>query len=236
MSRAFEIRREVELAAAPEVVWDAVATGEGAAGWLWPMEIAPSVGADRPTTVWDPPRRFVSREEGEDGWFNQVEFEIEGRPGDAAVLRYVHSGIIVEDWENQYDGAGKHTDFYLSTLSQYVRYFPGRHASYVSVEAPKSTVDDAALGTLCKALGLSDRPAVGEKVRVEVSGLPAIDVVVDYSNQYFLGLRDHVGLIRVFGRGPFGMPLSVNMHLFDDGLDTELIARSWQAYLDTLFS
>ena len=50
MAKEFEIRREVDLPATPEEVWDAVATGPGTASWLFPEEPGPNdiVESDRP--------------------------------------------------------------------------------------------------------------------------------------------------------------------------------------------
>ena len=31
-----------------------------------------------------------------------------------------HSGILADEWEDQYDAIGAHTDFYLHTLGQYL--------------------------------------------------------------------------------------------------------------------
>src|SRR4051812_1466067 len=121
MSKEFEIVREFEVDAGPEQVWDAITTGTG--GWLWPMEYEPKEGGAAPyggtVTVWEPPHRMTARVEDVEGipqqTFNQLEHVIEPREGGGSWVRYVHSGIFVEDWDNQYDGAGKHTDFYLHT-------------------------------------------------------------------------------------------------------------------------
>ena len=139
MAREFEIRREAELEGSPEEVWEAITTGEGMSAWLFPNLVDP---AD--VRVDEPPRRFVVRTEGEDGWFNQIEDVIEARDGSTTVLRYVHSGIFTDDWENQYDAAGRHTDFYLHTLGEYLRHFKGRTATYVGggpdgILAPESS-------------------------------------------------------------------------------------------------
>src|ERR1041384_2017826 len=44
MARELEVLREQDLPATPEQVWDAVATGAGNLGWLYPMEVEPRVG------------------------------------------------------------------------------------------------------------------------------------------------------------------------------------------------
>src|SRR5262249_46855513 len=100
----FECRLDIELPATPEQVWAAVTTPEGIASWLFPSPVAPGRGSQTPdgstTTAWDPPHHYVVRTEQGD-WFNSLEFLIEGRAGGATTLRYVHSGIFVENWEAQ---------------------------------------------------------------------------------------------------------------------------------------
>ena len=139
MSREFEIRREVELPATPEQVWDAVATGNGAAGWMFPTgEGAPTavgeVWAGHTVTLFDPPRHIAVRAES-DEFTNALEYRIEAAPG-GAVLRYVHSGILTGDWDAQYDGASRHTDFYLHSLGEYLGHFAGRTVTYVGANGP----------------------------------------------------------------------------------------------------
>src|SRR2546423_9886871 len=78
-----------------------------------------------------PPHRLVIRMESPDGTFNALDYAIEAREGGTAHLRYVHSGILADGWEDQYDAAAGHTDFYLHTLAQYLEHFNGRRATYV---------------------------------------------------------------------------------------------------------
>ena len=82
-------------------------------------------------TTWDPPNRLVVRMESPDGTFNALDYAIEARAGGTAHLRYVHSGILADEWEDQYDAIGGHTDFYLHTLAQYLEHFRGRPVTYV---------------------------------------------------------------------------------------------------------
>ena len=133
MSREFEITREVDLPASPDDVWTAITSDTAA--WQFPtgMEIpaggAPPEGA--PVTTWDPPHRLVVRMESPDGTFNALDYAIEAREGGTAHLRYVHSGILADEWEDQYDAIDGHTDFYLHTLGQYLAHFNGRRVTYV---------------------------------------------------------------------------------------------------------
>ena len=132
MSREFEVVREVDLPAAPDDVWTAI-TAEPAA-WQFPTgwSSPPAVAAEgAPVTTWDPPHRLVIRIESPDGTFNALDYAIEARDGGTAHLRYVHTGILADEWEDQYDAIGGHTDFYLHTLGQYLEHFKGRTVTYV---------------------------------------------------------------------------------------------------------
>jgi hypothetical protein len=234
MAREFEIRREVELPATPEEVWEAVTTAEGQAAWLFP---------DLPgdVAVSEPPHRFTVRMEGEDGWFNSVEDIIEARDGSTTVLRYVHTGIFTDDWDNQYDAAGKHTDFYLHTLGQYLRHFKGRKATYVGggpdgIAAPEASTKPGSLDVVKRALGLDGAASVGDTVRLDVEGLAPRQGVVDYVNEHFLGIRTEDALYRFFGRDRWGGPTGVSAHLFAADADEQRETQAWNAWLGKVFA
>ncbi|KDA43122.1 SRPBCC domain-containing protein [Frankia sp. B2] len=238
MSRGFEIRREGVLPTSPEEYWDAVTTGNG--GWLWPMEFEPRQGGAAPfggtVTVWDPPHHLVTRVEGADGWLNQLEHVIEGRDGGTTSFRYVHSGIFVDDWENQYDGASQHTDFYLHTLGQYLRYFSRRPVTYVAADAPASSTAPDAFVRLRRELGVADEVGQGDAVRVTLPGIDPLDAVVDYLHPHFLGLRTGDGLYRFFGRNAFGAPIGIALHLFAPGADQAKTTQAWTDWLQDVFA
>ncbi|MCL6302304.1 SRPBCC family protein [Streptomyces kronopolitis] len=238
MPREFEIRREVVLPASPEDVFAAVTSGTGA--WMFPKEKVAAVGGsdaeDDAVTVWEPPHRFEVRVDGEDGWFNALEYVIEARDGGTAVLRYVHSGVMSdEDWDGQYDGARLHTDFYLHTLGQYLRYFTGRPAAFADVQGPAASRTPDGFGTLLRALGATATTAVGDRLRLELPGTAPLDAVVDYRTEHFLGLRTDGGLYRFFGRNAFGAPVGLTLHLFEGDTDAEKAGRAWQHWLDGLY-
>lgn len=240
MSREFEISREVELAATPEEVWEAVTTNEGNAGWLFPSEpIERRVGATTPggttVTACDPLHRFAVRTEGEGGWFNAVEFTIEAREGGTTTLRYVHSGIFADDWDTQFDAVSQHTDFYLHTLGQYVEHFSGRTATWIGdvpggINGPEASMTPDAFDVLKRALGV-DGAAEGDAVQAG-----QIDGVVDYQRPNFLGIRDGDALYRFFGRNAFGGPVGMVVHDFRDGVDAEASKREWQDWLNQVYA
>src|SRR6476646_9682715 len=211
MSREFEITREVDLPAGPDDVWTAITAD--AAAWMLPtgMEIpagaAPPEGA--PVTTWEPPHRLVIRMESPDGTFNALDYAIEAREGGTAHLRYVHSGILADGWEDQYDAIGGHTDFYLHTLAQYLEHFNGRPVTYVGqpsdgIAGPEAAGAPNAMDRLRAALGLGTNVQVGDEVHADLGDAGRFDGVVDYATPQFLGLRSEDGLYRFFGRNDFG--------------------------------
>ncbi|HEY1277391.1 MAG TPA: SRPBCC domain-containing protein [Thermoleophilaceae bacterium] len=246
MPKEFEIRREVELPAAPEDVWEAIATGAGHAAWLFPNEIGSGEGTQNPDgsviTAWDPPHRFEVRVESDEGTLNALEFIIEGREGGTTVLRYVHSGMMDdEDWDTQYDAADDHTDFYLHTLGQYLEHFNGRRATYIGggpggLQAPDSSNAPGAFDRVKEALGVTGDVGEGDRVRVDLPGGEGLDATVDYLRPNFVGIRTADGLYRFFGRNAFGMPVGMSAHLYSDGVDRDEQARAWQSWLEQLYS
>jgi hypothetical protein len=234
MPRKFEISRELELSGTPEQVWKAVATTAGNAAWMFPNEIQPDGSG---ATDWDPPRHFAVRQEGED-WFNALEFVIEARDGGTSVLRYAHSGIFVQDWDNQYDAAMQHTDFYLHTLSEYLRHFNGRPVTYIGeapdgIQGPPTSATADGFERLQRALGLGMDASEGEPVRLTPQGLEPIEGVLDYRRPNFLGVRTADSLYRFFGRNAFGYPVGMSIHAFGNGFDPETRKQAWERWLGT---
>jgi hypothetical protein len=243
MSRDFEVAREIDLAAGPEDVWTAI-TADPAA-WMFPtgMEIPagaePSEGA--PVTTWDPPRRLVIRMESPDGTFNALDYAIEARNGGTAHLRYVHSGILADEWEDQYDAIGAHTDFYLHTLGQYLEHFNGRPATYVGqpssgIDGPPSAGGEDAMDTLRAALGIGDGAAVGDTVHADLGAAGSLDGVIDYLTPQFIGVRADDGLFRFFGRNAFGGVVGLSAHMFRDDVDAAQAEAALKAWVDSIYA
>ena len=239
MSREFEVRRDVDLPASPEDVWTAI-TADTAA-WQFPtgMEIpagsAPPEGA--PVTTWDPPHRLVIRMEAPDWTFNALEYAIEARGGGTAHLRYVHSGILADEWEDQYDAIGGHTDFYLHTLGQYLEHFNGRKVTYIGqpsdgIAGPEAAGTPDAMDALRAALGVSAGAGVGDAVNASLGDAGTLEGVIDYSTAEFLGVRTGDGLYRFFGRNHYGSVVGMSAHLFVDGVDAAQREAALKAWLD----
>jgi uncharacterized protein YndB with AHSA1/START domain len=243
MSREFEIVRDVDLPADPDDVWTAI-TADTAA-WQFPtgMEIpageTPPEGG--PVTTWDPPHRLVVRMESPDGTFNALEYAIEARGGGTAHLRYVHSGILADEWEDQYDAIGGHTDFYLHTLGQYLEHFNGRRVTYVGqpssgIDGPEAAGTPEAMDVLRAALGLPADAGVGDGVHASLGDAGPLEGVIDYSTPEFLGVRSADGLYRFFGRNHFGGVVGMSAHLFVDGVDAAAREAALKAWLDGVYA
>ena len=243
MSRPFEIARDIDLPAAPEDVWAAITSGTDA--WQFPSGLKLPAGdaapAGGPIAEWDPPRRLVIRTESPDGTFNALEYVIEARAGGTARLRYVHSGILADEWADQYDAIGPHTDFYLHALGQYLEHFIGRDATYVGqpsagIQGPPAAGAPAAMDALRSALGVAPDASVGDEVHTSLGDAGALDGVIDYATPDFLGVRTADGLYRFFGRNRFGGVVGMSAHLFADGVDAAAREAALQSWLDGVYA
>lgn len=237
MAKEFTIVHESEIEGTPQQVFDAAT--QGTSGWMWPLEIEPKLGGAGPfgsvVTVWEPPHRFSNRMEGENGFFNQLDYDISELPDGKSWLRYVHSGVIFQDWENQYDGAVKHTAFYQHTLGQYVKFFSGRTAAFADVQGPAASSSADAFTKVKAALGMPDAGTAG-RVAVTIAGLGVVDAEVDYLDENFVGLRTEDAMVRFFGRNAFGAVVGLTVHLFAEGADAEAAGAAWGAWLNGLYT
>ena len=243
MSREFEVAREVDLPAAPDDVWTAITAG--AAAWMFPTGMEVPAGDEPPEggpiKAWDPPHRLVIRTESPDGTFNALDYAIEARDGGTAHLRYVHSGILADGWEDQYDAIGGHTDFYVHSLGQYLEHFNGRPVTYVGqpssgIEGPEAAGTPEAMNTLRAALNVSFDAGVGDPVSASLGDAGPLDGVIDYSTPEFLGVRTADGLYRFFGRNHYGSVVGMSAHLFADGVDAEQREAALKAWLDGVYA
>ena len=239
MSKEFEVRREVAIPGTPEQVFAAVTRETGA--WMFPTEEVPGVGGlgpdDPKVEVWSPPEHVSIRVEGPEGFFNALDYLIEARGGGTAYLRYVHSGVLMtDDWEAQYDGVGAHTDFYLHSLGQYVKYFAGRPVEYLAAAGPAASAKAGSIDVVKAALGLGADSQAGDPISVQVPGFGWVEAEIDYLKPHFVGLRDSGALYRFFGREAFGGTVDVAHHLFEPKADLAEATTAWQNWLNGAFA
>lgn len=250
MSHDFEITDEITLDATPDQVWDAIATGPGVDSWfMGRTEIEPGVGGrnsldmmdamgfarESTITAWDPGKRLAYREDNPDGTFAAVEYLLEARDGGSTGLRFVHSGILSDDWDAEYYEGMKAGDLMnLRQLAAYVKHFPGRHATHnLFLVGPAVPDDERVWSRFAAALSLTGGITQGAAVRLNVPGLPATDGVVEFVGRpYFVGVRTPHG-IHLLIKG-YRNVLVVGYHGFSDGADDEdgtEIESAWRSWL-----
>jgi uncharacterized protein YndB with AHSA1/START domain len=128
----------------PEQVWQAIATGPGAAAWYVNAQIDGHVGgrivldlgshgtATGEVTVWEPPRRFgyVEREWSEGAPPLATEITVIGRTGARGVNRMVHSLFAsTNDWDDQVENYESGWPGFFEVLRLYLAHFTGAQAA-----------------------------------------------------------------------------------------------------------
>jgi uncharacterized protein YndB with AHSA1/START domain len=235
MAERFEVRKDVGLDATPEQVWEAIASGPGLATWFMPME----VDADSEMVVaWEPGKRLaIETPPDDDGSTQAFEYLIETSGGGTTVLRFVHSGLLGDDWSDEFEAmTGMGWDMYLYTLAQYFRHFAGRAAVYVEAEGPPSSATDAAWPLLVRALGVEVPIEPGTAVHIDVGVTGPLDGVVDYVSSNFVGVRTVDALVRFHGRAPLGLPVAVSHHAYGEPFDAPAMTQAWEAWLAGAFT
>jgi uncharacterized protein YndB with AHSA1/START domain len=245
MTHPFEIELETTLSASPEQVWDAIATGPGIDSWFMGRNQVEAreggvavmdTGGHREEaliTAYEPGKRFATRTPAaEDGRFMAFEYLIEGRDGGSTVLRIVHSGLLGDDWQDEYDALRRGWPFHLNTLHQYLAHFPGRTAVPVFAAAPTgrwSAQDVRA--ALARRLSLPSPVVLGARAHDEPANLPPLDGEVVWADDERIEVRTADG-IYTFHHGS-GIMLTLH-HLF--GGDTDGAQDAWQQWLAGLLS
>lgn len=247
MPRPFEVRKEIEVAATPEQVWEAIATGPGIDGWFLGVgnEVEPREGGTvrldfggasgvSTVTAWDPPRRFAHNSEvASDGSLHAFEFVVEGRAGGTALVRIVHSGFLGGDWDEEYDALNEGDFMYLHLMAQYVTHFRGLAATPISVWRDENVERVTAMAGFRTALGLTEPVTEGDQVRFNAEGLGSIVGTVDFLSPGIIGIRSDDALYR-FLHAP-GRSLFLGHHIYRPGLPAAEAKAAWAAWLDRAF-
>ncbi|WP_425953490.1 SRPBCC family protein [Xylanimonas sp. McL0601] len=246
MPHPFEISFDVTLPATPDQVWDAIATGPGLDSWFMGRnDVEPREGGaatmdtggsreDAVVTAYDPPHRFATRTTpGPDGRYMAFEYLIEADHG-STVLRVVHSGMLGDDWQDEYDALRRGWPLHLDTLREYLAHFPGRHGvpAFAFAAVPGRSADELR-AALTHGLALSDGVTVGARARATPDGAPALDGEITWAEADRLKVRTADGLYSFF-LAP-GLALMFH-HLFAPATPDAADA-AWQRWLtDTLVS
>ncbi|GAA1001219.1 SRPBCC domain-containing protein [Acrocarpospora macrocephala] len=236
MTHPFELSQEIELAATPEQVWEAIATGPGVDSWfMGRTQFADGRAAftmlghteQSTITAYEPGSRFATRsDEAPDGRFMAMEYLIEGRGGGTTVLRLVHSGMLGDDWETEFEAMKAGWPIYLETLSQYLAHFAGRAPSVTTVFRPGAGGPDAVWKVVTESLGVTPEVADGAAVRLPDGSAG----VVFYANlPVNLGVRTGEGLYRFIHSGSDRGDALVLGHQNFAGRDEQAAWDAWTA-------
>ncbi len=132
-------------------------------------------------TAWEPGHRYATRQDpNPDGTFMAMEWLIESRDGGGAVVRFVHSGLLGEDWEAEYNGLSVGDHAYLTKLAVYLKHFAPRTAT-VSLFLPGPITKDP-WAAMTAALGVGADAADGGPARLSVPGIAPVDGTVESSS------------------------------------------------------
>ncbi|WP_067136473.1 SRPBCC family protein [Microtetraspora malaysiensis] len=250
MPHEFEVREEIALDATPEQVWEAIATGPGVDSWFMGRNtIEPREGgrtrqeimgfpSEATVTAWEPGKKYAIRtDDNPDGTFMAMEYLIEGRGGGSAVLRFVHSGFLGDDWEAEYDALKVGDGMYLRKLAAYLRHFPGRTSAYnVFAVGPQVADKDRVWSAFAGVLGLTGTEvAEGAPGRLTVEGLAPVDGVVEFARRPgYLGLRTDEGLYMLIHG--YQDAVVVEHHDFSGSADGARLDEVWQSWLNRSFA
>lgn len=249
---AREMRKQIELNATPEQVWEAVATGPGIATWFVPGSVEPRVGgvvaqefggqmnATGTVIAYEPGRRFaygaLLTADATDGPQYAFEFLVEGRDGGSTVLTFVQSGFLDgADWDGEYDSFDKGWDLFFGNLRSALTHFAGLPATDVVSMAYVEGTGAEAWPVLLRGLGLAAMPAVGDEITLAPEGAEPISGVVDVATPEFLGVRSTHGLHRIGAEGDTGCGVSAYHYFFGEPIDRDAVTAAWQGWLNGLF-
>jgi uncharacterized protein YndB with AHSA1/START domain len=249
MGHEFEVDNEIELPATPEQVWDAIATGPGIDSWfMGHSEIEPVEGGrtrmslggfteEGTVTAWQPGRRFAFRgAENPDGTFMAFEYLIEDRGGGSTVLRVVHSGVLGDDWEEQYDALSTGGYMYLRKLAAYLEHFPGRTSTYnMFLRGAQVAAKEPVWSAFTEAFGVAETVAAGDRGRLAVEGLEPVAVVVEFAHRpHYMVVRTADGLYTLIHG--YKDVVVAEYHNFTTTVEEQDIERAWQAWLARTFA
>jgi uncharacterized protein YndB with AHSA1/START domain len=242
MTHPFEVSGEATVDATPEQVWAAITTGPGVDSWLMGRT---EIDSDNKTstfdmfgntstsaiTAWEPGRRYATQEEkNPDGTFMAFEWLIEARDGGGAVVRFVHSGLLGEDWEAEYNGLSVGDQAYLAKLAVYVEHFAPRTAT-LSPFLPGPVTKDS-WAAMTAAVGAGPDAANGQPARLTVPGIEPADGVVEFvARPSFAGMRTGDAMYALIHG--YNDMMFATAHYFDDR-DRSAEIEAWQAWLGTL--
>ena len=242
MTHPFEIRDEFTVNATPDEVWAAIASGPGVDSWLMGRTEVDSESSTLTfemfgevskgtITVWEPGDRYAWHEnENPDGTFTAYEWLIEGRDGGGALVRVVHSGLLGENWEAEYNGLSIGDRAHMKKLAVYLEHFAPRTTTDSRFIPGPITTDSWT--ALTAAMGVGTDAADGQPAKLGVPGIEPIDGTIEFVvSSSVVGMRTEDAMYMLI-RGYNGM-VAASAQYFDDR-DRTAEVQAWADWLGTL--
>jgi uncharacterized protein YndB with AHSA1/START domain len=242
MTHPFEVRDEITVDATPEEVWAAIASGPGVDSWLMGSTEVDSASrtatftmfgevSSSSITVWEPGHHYATQEAPKpDGTFMAMEWLIESRDGGGAVVRFVHSGLLGDDWEAEYNGLSVGDHAYLTKLAVYLKHFAPRTVKH-SLFLPGPVTKDS-WTAMTAVVGVGADAADGQPARLSVPGIEPVDGTIEFVvPQSFVGMRTEDAMYTLI-HGHNDMVFAT-AHYFDDR-DPATETDAWQNWLSGL--
>jgi len=252
------VEMELELAATPEEVWHAMATGQGYAAWFVPADIEERVGGDLTfhfmpgvtsggkVTIWEPPHRFGYEEYNWSGEAPPVatEITIEAKSGGTCTMRMVHSLFTErDDWDDEMAGFEKGWPGFFRILRIYLENFAGKHAAQGQARGNHKGSTKEAWEKLAGAIGLSGAK-VGEARTITADGGRLVgtvehDATRSGQDEMLLRLSEPGQGVANIGAWQWGdqTHVAVQLIFYGDDVDTILAreAPHWQKWMAANF-
>ncbi|MEV4534285.1 SRPBCC domain-containing protein [Asanoa sp. NPDC049518] len=242
MTHPFEVREEFTVDATPDQVWEAITSGAAVDSWLMGRTEIDSATktstfdmfgqvAHSTITAWEPGRHFATQEDkNSDGTFMAMEWLIESRDGGGAVVRFVHSGQLGDDWEAEYNGLSVGDRAYMTKLAVYLKHFAPRTATH-SVFLPGPVTEDS-WAAMTAAVGAGPDAADGQPARLTVPGIAPVDGTVEVViPRSFVGMRTDDAIYTLIHG--YNNMVFATAHYFDDR-DPSTETAAWQNWLTGL--
>ena len=250
------VHAEIEVAAAHEAVWEAVASGPGISAWFVPTDLEPRVGGkavshfapdggmDSVATIvqWEPPRRFVAQTQEEAGTID-TEWRVDAAGAGRSRVRVTHSWSADDDrYDAQFEGYARGWTSFLRILGLYLAHYAGRHGASFQVmgvaDEPVEHAWAAWTGPLC-LFGVEagddvetadgDAPLAGKVAWTGTPEAPELVVRLDAPAPGLAHLAPHAMSGKVY--------LAARFYLYGDGAQSKAAQAqaAWQAWMDERF-
>ena len=239
MTHPFEVRNEFTVDASPDQVWAAITSGPGVDSWLMGRTEVDSANktstfsmfgetSTARITAWEPGHRYATQEDPKaDGTFTAFEWLIESGDGGGAVVRVVHSGLLGDDWEAEYNGLSVGDRAYMKKLVVYLEHFAPRTAK-AGLFLPGPVTNDS-WAAMTAAAGAGPDAADGQPARLSVPGIEPVDGTVEFVTEpSFVGLRTKDAMYMLIHG--YNDMVFATAHYFDDR-DPSAETAAWQNWL-----